>query len=45
AQEAAGEATAAVRPRRREQEAARHALEVATRALDRARAHLDRLGG
>ncbi len=45
AQDAAGEATAAVRPRKREHEGARHALDVAQRAVDRARAHLDRLGG
>jgi soluble cytochrome b562 len=43
AQDAAGEATAAVRPRRREHETARHGVDVATRALDRARAHLERL--
>jgi hypothetical protein len=45
AQEAAGAATSAVRPVRREHETARHALDVAQRTLDRARAHLDRLGG
>lgn len=43
AQEAAGEATAAVRPRKREHDSARHSLDVARRALDRARAHADRL--
>jgi hypothetical protein len=43
AQDEAGEATAAVRPRKREHDSARHSLDVARRALDRARAHADRL--
>ncbi|MFN0281809.1 MAG: hypothetical protein ACKVZ6_07535 [Kineosporiaceae bacterium] len=45
AQEASGAATAAVRPRKREHDSARHTLDVAQRAVDRARAHVERLGG